>query len=315
MESVFLYRVIAETDPPRNDGAVYKAGERGREPGGYLGAEIAKRRGSVPASFTSPGPGRLVATLIRHLGAARLKAVLSAMKVRGMSAVGGPAPSGATGHPLPHSVAEIGLRHRGKLAGGNLRAAVFGASDGWCRTVSDPGRGGRAAMKGGSCSSPGWPACLPEHFRWPPANTSRCGRSARCSSTRSAPSARAGQYPVEEAAELSLIYQARGLGKDDADRMAGSIVADPGTRWTRWRAKSSVWIQRAGSPLAAAAFSFASFAVGAAVPLAPFVVAARRDGAADRGRADRRDAVRRRLRDQALFTGRQAVRGARGCWR
>ena len=36
------------------------------------------------------------------------------------------------------------------------------------------------------------------------------------------------KYPHEEAAELSLIYQARGLGKDDADRMSTRIVANPG---------------------------------------------------------------------------------------
>src|SRR2546423_121349 len=35
------------------------------------------------------------------------------------------------------------------------------------------------------------------------------------------------QYPVEEAAELALIYEARGLPKDDAARVARTIMANP----------------------------------------------------------------------------------------
>ena len=35
------------------------------------------------------------------------------------------------------------------------------------------------------------------------------------------------QYPEQEAAELSLIYQARGLAKQDADRAATHLIADP----------------------------------------------------------------------------------------
>jgi VIT1/CCC1 family predicted Fe2+/Mn2+ transporter len=82
------------------------------------------------------------------------------------------------------------------------------------------------------------------------------------------------QYPDEEAAELSLIYQARGLGKDDADRMSTRIVANPGYALDALaREELGLDPGALGSPVGAAVFSFASFAVGAAVPLAPFVLA------------------------------------------
>jgi VIT1/CCC1 family predicted Fe2+/Mn2+ transporter len=81
------------------------------------------------------------------------------------------------------------------------------------------------------------------------------------------------QYPAEEAAELSLIYQARGLGKEDADRMADRIIANPAYALdTLAREELGLDPGALGSPLGAAAFSFASFAVGATVPLAPFVM-------------------------------------------
>jgi len=80
------------------------------------------------------------------------------------------------------------------------------------------------------------------------------------------------KYPHEEAAELSLIYQARGLGKDDADRMSAQIVANPRYALdTLAREELGLDPGALGSPVGAAAFSFAAFSVGAAVPLAPFV--------------------------------------------
>jgi len=80
------------------------------------------------------------------------------------------------------------------------------------------------------------------------------------------------QYPHEEAAELSLIYQARGLDKEDADRMSDRIVANPGYALdTLAREELGLDPGALGSPVGAAVFSFASFAVGASLPLAPFV--------------------------------------------
>ena len=91
------------------------------------------------------------------------------------------------------------------------------------------------------------------------------------------------QYPAEEAAELSLIYQARGLAKEDADRMAERIVANP-TYALDTLAREELGLDPGalGSPLGAALFSFASFAAGASVPLVPFLIAAHRGALASR---------------------------------
>src|SRR5437764_495611 len=129
MESVFLYRVVAEAEPAEDRRALFKklAGEAEAQ-AAIWAEEMRKADGSVPDAYLPPARARFVAALVRRFGPRRMKSVLSAMKVRGMSIYSGsPRPAG---HAMPHSVDEIGRRHRRGIAGGNLRAVVFGASDG-----------------------------------------------------------------------------------------------------------------------------------------------------------------------------------------
>ena len=92
--------------------------------------------------------------------------------------------------------------------------------------------------------------------------------------------------------------------------MAGQIIANPAYALdTLAREELGLDPGALGSPIGAALFSFASFAVGAAVPLVPFVVArAAPPRSAPRSRSPRRSlfgvgcAI-------SLFTGRGAVRG------
>src|SRR5205085_6405964 len=83
------------------------------------------------------------------------------------------------------------------------------------------------------------------------------------------------QYPDEEAEELALIYEARGIARDDAARMAKTLTSDPQRALdTLAREELGLNPEELGSPWGAAISSFASFAVGAAVPLAPFALGA-----------------------------------------
>jgi VIT1/CCC1 family predicted Fe2+/Mn2+ transporter len=81
-------------------------------------------------------------------------------------------------------------------------------------------------------------------------------------------------YPEEEAEELALIYQARGLPRDDAVRLAAQLTADPARALdTLAREELGLNPDDLGSPWGAALFSFSAFACGAAVPLMPFLFA------------------------------------------
>ena len=80
------------------------------------------------------------------------------------------------------------------------------------------------------------------------------------------------EYPKEEAAELALIYAARGIPKIEAQALAERIIADP-ARALDSLAREELGLNpdELGSPVGAAVFSFGSFAIGASIPLAPFL--------------------------------------------
>jgi VIT1/CCC1 family predicted Fe2+/Mn2+ transporter len=272
MESAFLYGVIAaaETSPERS-ALFHKLGDEARAQAEIWAEEIRKAEGRSPDGYRPAARARVVAALVRSVGPRPLRGILAAMKVRGMSVYGAASPPG---HPMPRGVEEIGRRHRGRLAGGNLRAAVFGASDGLvsnlCLILGVAG----AAHEGRAVLVSGVAGLLAGAF------SMAAGEYVSVRSQRDMFEHQIGaerdelrQYPAEEAAELSLIYQARGLGKEDADRMAERIVANPAYALdTLAREELGLDPGALGSPTGAAAFSFASFSVGAAVPLAPFVV-------------------------------------------
>ena len=83
------------------------------------------------------------------------------------------------------------------------------------------------------------------------------------------------EYPEEEAAELALIYTARGMPADEAKKLADSLIADPKKALdTLTREELGLNPDELGSPMGAAVTSFFSFVIGALIPLLPFLFAA-----------------------------------------
>ena len=78
--------------------------------------------------------------------------------------------------------------------------------------------------------------------------------------------------PEEEAEELALIYEARGLPKDDAQRMAQHIISDPASALeTLAREELNVDpSELGGSAWEAALTSFFLFSIGAIIPVVSF---------------------------------------------
>lgn len=84
-----------------------------------------------------------------------------------------------------------------------------------------------------------------------------------------------GSDPEAERAELAELYVRKGLPDDLAERLATELMKDPEVALDT-HAKEELGLdphEGLGSPLAAAGSSFAMFAVGAAIPLLPFLVA------------------------------------------
>jgi VIT1/CCC1 family predicted Fe2+/Mn2+ transporter len=80
-------------------------------------------------------------------------------------------------------------------------------------------------------------------------------------------------FPFAETMELAKIYESRGLGPEHARRLATAIHADPDVALdVHAREELGVGPDGLGQPVVAAAASFLAFAVGAFLPLVPWLL-------------------------------------------
>ena len=87
------------------------------------------------------------------------------------------------------------------------------------------------------------------------------------------------RYPKEEAEELALIYEARGVPLDEARDLATHIVSDPEKALdVLAREELGLNPDELGSPPKAAISSFVTFSVGASVPLVPYLLGYDKEG-------------------------------------
>ena len=168
--------------------------------------------------------------------------------------------------------------HRG-ASGNNLRAAVLGANDGlvsnFCLVMGIAGTGtserailltGLAGLIAGACSM-----ALGEWL-----SVTNATELARTQIAREAEELE--QTPQAEQNELALIFQAKGLPKQDARRVAAELMRDKkGALDTLAREELGIDpAELGGNPWSAAATSFALFSFGAIFPVLPFVWLAER---------------------------------------
>jgi VIT1/CCC1 family predicted Fe2+/Mn2+ transporter len=273
--SAYLYRVIAarEGDPRRKH--LFEELARDAEAQAVHWRDALARQGAAPPRFRPTTRARLVAWLIDRLGPQRLTHVLAAMKVRGMSVYteGARAPRGMVSLPSAHD--EIGERHARVGDGGSLRAAVFGANDGLVSIASLILGVAGAGVSSGTILLAGVAGLLAGAF------SMAAGEYVSMRSQRemyehqiALEKAELDAYPEEEAEELALIFEARGVPIEAARRHAAQLVADPVNALdTLTREELGLNPADLGSPQGAAIASFLAFAIGGAIPLAPFIIA------------------------------------------
>lgn len=164
-------------------------------------------------------------------------------------------------------------RHRA-VQGGAARAAVFGISDGLVTNVSlivgiagaHPAvatvrLAGLAGLVAGACSM-----AIGEYVSM---------RAQRELLEREIEKERKEiqRFPEAERRELADIYQSRGIEHDLAHQLASAVMSDEELA-VETHAREELGIDQSslGSAASAAASSFVTFALGAAVPLAPWLV-------------------------------------------
>ena len=269
-QSAYLYRVVAACEKSPEIKAMFIKLADAADHQAQHWHKLASQRGvKLPESFRPELRAQLVAHMLRRLGPERLLPVLAAMKVRGLSVYTHGAPGG---HAQPVA-GQQESRHRRMAGSGSFRAAVFGVNDGLISNASLI-----LGMAGAATSEPvilvaGVAGMLAG------AASMAAGEYVSMRSQREMfeyqiglEEAELDAYPEEEAQELAMIYEARGVPAADAQRMADTLIRDP-TRALDTLAREELGLnpRELGSPWGAAIASFLAFAVGAVIPLLPFV--------------------------------------------
>lgn len=267
-QSAWLYRLVSDVESGTPRQVLFlELAKAADDQAAIWAAELAKTGQTVPESYRPDLRTRLVGGLVRRVGIAPMRSVLAAMKVRGMVLYNHPL------HAIPTRLDQVGKRHA-VPGGGSLRAAVFGVNDGLVSNASlilgvagasgDPSvvvLSGVAGLLAGAFSM-------------------AAGEYVSVRAQREFYEYQIGlereeldQYPREEAAELALIYEAKGLPHAEAKRLADTLIEDPDKALdTLAREELGLNPEELGSPWAASIASFGAFAIGASIPLLPYLL-------------------------------------------
>ncbi len=311
-ESAWLYRRVAAAEPDAHKRRLFEQLALAADEQAARWEQAAARgaAGTTHRIFTASLRARIVARLLERFEPASLRPVLAAMKLRGLSIYSAPS-GGIAAHAMPTTLAEVGARHRSTL-GGSLRAAVFGVNDGLVSNLSLVlGVAGAGAARGYVLVS-GAAGLLAG------ALSMAAGEYVSVRSQREMYEYQIAlereelrEYPEEEAEELALIYQARGVDLEQARAVSQALLAHPEKALdVLAREELGLNPDDLGSPWRAASASFVTFAAGALVPLAPFLAGVAGSTAVAVSAAATAAALFAVGMSLSLFTGRHALRSA-----
>ena len=230
-----------------------------------------KQLQNIPHSYQPDLRAKVVIGLVKCFGVSALRVALAAMKIRGMSVYQA---GSLSHHPMPTKAGQAEHRHGSLRAGNNIRAAVFGINDGLISNASLI-----FGVVGAQATNPfilitaiagllaG--ACSMAAGEYVSVRSQREMLEYQLELERN----ELEMYPEEEAAELALIYEARGLPKEEAERMANIIIQNPEKALdTLAREELGINPDDLISPMGAALSSFVSFAIGAFIPMIPYLL-------------------------------------------
>ncbi len=270
-ESAWLYRQVAAAEPDSHRRRLFEQLALAAEAQALRWEEVAARSGARHEAFTPSLRARIVARLLERFPPATLRGVLAAMKLRGLSVYS--TLSGTIGgHEMPTTLAQVGARHRSSL-GGSLRPAVFGVNDGLVSNLS------LVLGVAGTGVAPSFVLMSGAAGLLAGALSMAAGEYVSVRSQRemydyqmALEREELAEYPEEEAEELALIYEARGVELAQARAVSRALLARPEKALdVLAREELGLNPDDLGSPWRAAGASFVTFAFGALVPLIPFL--------------------------------------------
>jgi VIT1/CCC1 family predicted Fe2+/Mn2+ transporter len=157
---------------------------------------------------------------------------------------------------------------------GTLRAAIFGASDGLVSNAALIMGFAGSGVPSSTVAFAGLAGLLAGAFSMAAGEyVSVAGQRDVFAREIALEAAELAENPQDEERELALLYQAKGMDPQMAQAAAAKIIADPAIALdTLVREELGLDPADLGSPVRVAVSSFTAFAVGAALPLLPFVV-------------------------------------------
>lgn len=275
-QSAFLYRCLAQKENQSRQKLFEALAQAANHQATLWEKKILKAGGTLTTFRPSPR-ARFVALLIQRLGPHRIRPILAGMKIRGLSIY----TSDSLSHETPTPNSGLERYHRSSLGGGALRAAVFGANDGLVSNASLILGMAGATADASLMILTGMAGLLAGAF------SMAAGEFVSVRSQRELMEYQLdlerqelAEYPEEEAMELSLIYEAKGVSATEAKRIANTIVADPEKALeTLAREELGINPRDLGSPIQAATYSLCAFSIGAFIPLLPLISGIQGDAA------------------------------------
>jgi VIT1/CCC1 family predicted Fe2+/Mn2+ transporter len=293
VDSAALYRALADAEQnPQLAGIYRKLADVEDEHAGFWARELEKIGHAAPRLKPSLR-SRILIWMARRFGPGAILPVVNAQEQMDSGsydnqseAIAGGLPQAERSHARiinamadgggkleSGTLAKLEGRHRG-LGGNALRAAVLGANDGLVSNMSlVMGVAGAVAnshvvlLTGLAGLAAG--ACSMAMGEWLSVATARESFERQIATERE----ELAQVPEEEAAELALIYQAKGLPEETARTMASQLIANKDSALDTL-AREELGIdpsELGGSPWTAAATSFGLFCSGAIFPILPFI--------------------------------------------
>jgi VIT1/CCC1 family predicted Fe2+/Mn2+ transporter len=290
--SALLYQALAECDRNPKIAEVYRRLAEVEENHARVWAEKLSAAGAATPRFRPALRTRLLIRLARRFGGELILPALSAREAAATGGYGNQPEAAEMLHTersharLLRQIGETGrgglagsalarLEGRHRAAGGNaLRAAVLGASDGLLSNfnlimgVAGAELSGRTILLTG-CAGLLAGAISMALGEWISVQSSRELYEKQISTEQE----EIATVPEEEAEELVLIYQARGMDEESARLFASRIMSSP-ERALETLVREELGVNPedlGGSAWEAAITSFLLFAVGALIPVIPFV--------------------------------------------
>ena len=284
VQAAWLYLVLAEVETGANKRLFEALSVDALKQSKAWVKAIEEAGGSPPGSYEAPFRVRLVGTLIRRIGPRSLLPALAALKVRGLSVYrAGPSSlevllARETGPPVRQESRDHLLgeeqRHlytRGAVA---LHAAIFGANDGLVSNtaliLAASGAGaspGTALLIGAAGMVAGAVSMAAGEYLGVRSRIELFERQIALEEEELR------LYPDDEAEELAMIFEARGLERETARELGKRLISEPARALdVLTREELGLNPDDLGSPWASALASLLCFGGGALVPLLPLAV-------------------------------------------